>query len=135
MHVARTARREAEIAGQRPVPDVDELQGLCVDDFFVVERARRTEVAPSERSEAFVAALEAYAREELPGSSSKLLDRVPQAVALGAEVDGRRPRRRGGRVTVAATQAFGKEEEPPGTDCLFDQHWCAFGCVRGLWVI
>ncbi|CAK0891767.1 unnamed protein product, partial [Prorocentrum cordatum] len=75
------------IRGMEPVPDGPVVQGLCIDDYFVVQRAPVHDA----RSEAgagaalLAAARQAHAREELPESTSKVVDQELLATLVGAE--------------------------------------------------
>ena len=94
---------DGRLLGGRAVPDRPFVEALIIDDWFGIQRTALGALEqPGLDDAAYSKAQDIYAKEGLPGSSSKAFTRQTLGTLGGAEVDSRPGLAAAGLVTVAS---------------------------------
>jgi len=88
--------------GQRGIPNADVLEGLFIDDYFVLDLGRNK---TGKAEEKFATSQRAYAADNLYGSPHKDIHGQSDGTLIGAEFTGPEGWARRGLVTVGAPRA------------------------------
>ena len=88
--------------GQRGIPNADVLEGLFIDDYFVLDLGRNK---TGKAEEKFATSQKAYAADNLYGSPHKDIHGQSDGTLIGAEFTGSEGWARRGLVTVGAPRA------------------------------